>query len=57
MEVGWYLRLSRAAEIVVLVQQGSVPALEEQCLINPPWTLESVLEGEHARVVFKREKT
>ncbi|MBU1001785.1 MAG: hypothetical protein KKE73_04615 [Proteobacteria bacterium] len=56
MEVGWYLRLSKATEIVALVQPGALSALEEQCLINPPWGLDSVLEGDSLRVVFKREK-
>lgn len=56
MEVGWYLRLSKAAEIVALVQPGALPALEEQCLMNPPWSLESSSEGGSLRVVFKREK-
>lgn len=55
MEVGWYLRLSRASRIEVLIRPDSLPVLEEQQLINSRWRLESAREGEFTRAVFTME--
>ena len=45
MEIGWYLRLSRAREIEVLVAAKARPVLDEQAKIVSGWRL-SVEERE-----------
>lgn len=54
MEVGWYLRLSRASRVEVLVSPGSVPSLEEQRAICPSWSLVLHEEGGVVRAVFAK---
>lgn len=55
MEVGWYLRLSKAREVEALVRESIVPVLEEQRAMNPSWTMAVHGEDGYARVVFTRE--
>ena len=55
MEVGWYLRLSKAREVVALVREDIVPALEDQRAMNPSWRMNVRREGGHMRVAFTRE--
>jgi len=56
MEVGWYLRLSRAARIEAVIRPDSVSAVEDQCRINPGWLLRTQPEGDFVRAVLTREK-
>ncbi len=39
MEIGWYLRLSRARELEVLVAANARPVLEDQAMIVSGWRL------------------
>lgn len=55
MEVGWYLRLSKAREVVALVREDVVPALEDQRAMNPSWRMDVRREDGHVRVAFTRE--
>lgn len=56
MEVGWYLRLSRAPRVEALVDAPALPALEDQRAMNPSWSMQvGEAEGGGLRVVFTRE--
>jgi hypothetical protein len=56
MEVGWYLRLSRAPRVEALVAPEALPAMEDQRAINPSWTLRTEpVDGGWLRVVFTRQ--
>ena len=54
MEIGWYLRLSRARELEFLVSPKARPVLEDQLLTVSGWSLD-VAEGEgFLRAVYRR---
>ncbi|WP_084458259.1 hypothetical protein [Desulfocurvus vexinensis] len=56
MEVGWYLRLSRAPRVEALVDAPALPALEDQRAMNPSWSMDvDEAGGGGLRVVFTRE--
>lgn len=55
MEVGWYLRLSKAREVVALVREDVLPALEDQAAMNPGWTMSVRRQEEYACVTFARK--
>lgn len=54
MEVGWYLRLSKASRVEALVSPAALAALREQAAINSSWTLSEREEDGAALAVFER---
>ena len=55
MEIGWYLRLSRARELEFLVAPKARPVLEDQQATVSGWRLVVVAEADFLRAVFTRE--
>ncbi|MHC1791109.1 hypothetical protein [Solidesulfovibrio sp.] len=55
MEIGWYLRLSRADELEFLVVPKARPVLEDQLATVSGWTLAVVEQDGFLRAVFRRE--
>ena len=54
LEIGWYLRLSRARELEFLVSPKARPVLEDQLLTVSGWSLD-VADAEGAlRAVYRR---
>lgn len=54
MEVGWYLRLSKASRVEARVSPSAMPALREQASINSAWTLEERVDDGAVVAVFKK---
>ncbi|WP_459898036.1 hypothetical protein [Desulfobaculum senezii] len=50
--MGWYLRLSRASVIEVLVRKDVLASLEDQRATNDSWRLDAADEGDHVRARF-----
>ncbi|WP_170300344.1 hypothetical protein [Solidesulfovibrio aerotolerans] len=55
MEIGWYLRLSRARELEFLVGPKTRPVLEDQQATVSGWRLVVTQETDFLRAVFTRE--
>ena len=55
MEIGWYLRLSRARELEFLVAVSARPVLDDQQATVSGWALAVVEEPDCLRAVFTRE--
>lgn len=54
-EVGWYLRLSRASTLEVVVQKKLQPSIVDQAEMNPAWSMTLTEEGEFLRAIFTRK--
>ena len=56
MEIGWYLRLSRARELECLVAPGARPVLDDQLATVSGWRLAVETEEGFLRALFTRAK-
>lgn len=54
MEIGWYLRLSRARELEFLVAPKARPVLEDQLLTVSGWSLDVAEAEGFLRAVYRR---
>ena len=54
MEIGWYLRLSRAHELEFLVAPTARPVLEDQLLTVSGWSLTVEAAEGFLRAVYRR---
>jgi hypothetical protein len=54
MEIGWYLRLSRARELEFLVAPSARPTLEDQIMTVSGWRLAVTEEEGCLRALFRR---
>ncbi|WP_461208922.1 hypothetical protein [Desulfocurvus sp. DL9XJH121] len=57
MEVGWYLRLSKAREVEALVREDIVASLEDQAAMNTAWAMEVQGREGYMRVLFTRKES
>ena len=56
MEIGWYLRLSRARELEFLVAPGARGVLEDQLATVSGWLLEVADEEGFLRARYSRQR-
>ena len=54
LEIGWYLRLSRARELEFLVSPKARPVLEDQLLTVSGWSLDVAEAEGFLRAVYRR---
>ena len=54
LEIGWYLRLSRARELEFFVSPKARPVLEDQLLTVSGWSLDVAEAEGFLRAVYRR---
>ncbi|BAH74586.1 hypothetical protein [Solidesulfovibrio magneticus] len=54
LEIGWYLRLSRARELEFLVSPKARPVLEDQLFTVSGWSLDVAEAEGFLRAVYRR---
>ncbi len=55
MEIGWYLRLSRARELEFLVAETARPVLDDLLATVSGWRLDLETKDGFLRALFRRE--
>jgi len=55
MEIGWYLRFSRAGELEFLVAPTARPVLDDQLATVSGWRLTVAAEDAFLRALFTRD--